>query len=661
MYLLGYEISSTTIKVALIETQTNTVVGQLEYPETDFPTVTRQNGWAEQQPEMWWQDLCIATRKTITQQNINPKDIKGIGISYQMHGLVIVDEDQRALRPAIIWNDSRAVSIGKKAFNDLGENECLEHYLNSPGNFTASKLRWVRDNEPDIYDKVDKLLLPGDFIAMKFTGKVQTTISGLSEAILWDFKNKCVAKNILDYYEIDQQLIPDIVPTFSMQGAVSHDAAEMCGLIVGTPVTYRAGDQPTLALSLNVLNPGEIAATSAESGVVYGIVDEPKYDIKSRVNSFAHVNYEKNQDRIGVLLCLNGAGMQYGWMRHQIATSGRQYEDMERMASTVPAGADGLCVIPFGNGAERILDNKNINSHISNLDFNRHTRGHLYRGALEGVAFSFVYGVNLLKDMGLDVDVLRVGTGNMFDSEVFSMTIATLLDCHIEVVETSGAIGAARGAGVANGVYDSLEEALSGITPSVIYEPRLNQAVINQAYNSWVNTLDKTLYEMPSRANRTDILKEKNIELKKIIEAKNKELASSAMQLHSKDEFIIELKNRIAELSDNVTLEGTQKKQLSKLVADIDKKVDSNKDWETFEDQFDFLHSDFFKKLKKRFPKLSVSEAKLCMFLKMRLSTKEISNQLNLSVRGVETRRYRLRKKLQLPKETDLEDFFDSI
>lgn len=657
MYLIGYEISSSAVKVALLDAVKNNTVDIVEHPEIDYTIIARQNGWAEQQPETWWQDVCTGTKEIIKKNGTHPNDIAGIGIAYQMHGLVLVDKDQKVLRPSIIWSDSRAVSIGKKAFQDLGEEYCLENFLNSPGNFTASKLKWVKDNEPDVYHRIHKVLFPGDYIAMKFTGEINTTVSGLSEGILWDFKKKSLARPILDYYGFDPSMIPEIVPTFSNQGKVTHNAAEECGLKVGTPVTYRAGDQPNNALSLNVLNPGEVAATSSESGVVYGIVDRPKFDLKSRVNSFAHVNYEENYDRIGVLLCLNGSGSQYGWLKHQIAVSGREYDDMERMAATVPVGSDGLCVLPFGNGAERILEERNISSHILNLDFNRHTRAHIYRSALEGVAFSFVHGVNLLKEMGLDVDVIRVGNDDMFQSEVFAMTIATMLDCMVEVVDTNGAIGAARAAGVVPGIYSSLEDALSGLTPSIIYEPRLNQMMCNQAYNLWVSCLDKTLYEMPTRANRPEVLRAKNADLKKTIEEKNKDLASSSMQLHNKDEFLQEVKNTLSEIKMD---EATQK-VLNKLIAKIDTQVNGSKDWEAFEEQFDLLHSDFFKKLKADFPKISLAEAKLCMLLKMKLSTKEIANQLNLSVRGVETRRYRLRKKLQLGKELDLEGFLDRI
>lgn len=660
MYLLGYDIGSSSIKVALIKADTQETIDLVHFPENDFDIIARQSGWAEQQPELWWQDLCIATRKIIENNDINPADIKSIGIAYQMHGLVLIDKDHQVLRPAIIWCDSRAVSIGQKAFNDLGQEECLESYLNSPGNFTASKLKWVKDNEPDIYDKIYKILLPGDFIAMKFTNEVHTTISGLSEGIFWDFKKKCLAKNVLNYYELTEDHLPEVVPTFSIQGKVTQKSAESTGLIPGIPVTYRAGDQPNNALSLNVLNPGEIAATSGTSGVVYGIVDRPIHDIKSRVNAFAHVNYEENYDRIGVLLCLNGAGIQYGWMKSQIALSGRHYDDMERMAKSVPIGSDGLCVLPFGNGAERMFDNRNIHSHILNLDFNRHTRAHIYRGALEGVAYSFAHGVYILKEMGLDVDVMRVGNDNMFRSEVFSMTIATLLDCHIEVVDTTGAVGAALASGVAIKQYDSLEDALSAVSPMMIHEPRLNQAQCNQAYSYWLSALDKTLYEIPSRGNRPEVLKTKNINLKKEVDEKNKALAASKMQLMGKDDFLLEIKSSLSDLDKSFN-EVEKTKKLNKLITKIENNLSGNKEWKAFENQFDLLHSDFFKKLKSDYPKLSIAEAKLCMLLKMKLSTKEIASQLNLSVRGVETRRYRLRKKLQLTKDQILEELLDRL
>lgn len=619
--------------------------------------ISRQRGWAEQQPEIWWQDFCTATQRLLERTAVRPEEIRGIGIGYQMHGLVLIDKGQQVLRPSIIWCDSRAVVIGQQAFKEIGEEYCLEQMLNSPGNFTASKLKWVMDNEPGVYEKTDKFLLPGDFIAMKLTGEATTTIPGLTEAILWNFKEKKADKRLLQYYGLSESLIPNTVPTFSMQGEVTGKAAERTGLSPGTPVSYRAGDQPNNALSLNVLNPGEVAATSGTSGVVYGIVDRPVFDIKSRVNSFAHVNYEEHFDRIGILLCLNGAGIEYSWIKRQVARHDHTYTDMERMASSVPVGSDGLCLLPFGNGAERILDNRNINAHLFNLDFNRHTRAHLYRASLEGVAFSFVYGANILKEMGLDIDVIRVGNDNMFQSKIFSTTIATLLGSQIEMVETTGAIGAARASGVATGIYASLDEALRGVRPTEVFEPQFNLGLCQQAYSYWQSRLQLALEERSAgkRDNGVAAL-EKTEELRKELRKYNKELASSKLQLDSANEFLLEIRASLQNLDD-----GKGQGALSKIVHKISARLEGRNAWDSFEEHFDILHDEFFKKLNSMYPDLSLQELRMCAYLKMKLSTKEIASRMNLSIRGAETCRYRLRKKLNLGRGENFGAFLENL
>lgn len=658
MYLVGYDIGSSAIKAALFDVDQNKTVGVVQYPDSEMDMISRQSGWAEQQPEVWWQDFMLATRKLISQTGVKAGEIAGIGIAYQMHGLVLVDKEHHVLRPSIIWCDSRGVEIGNKAFDELGQQYCLQNLLNSPGNFTASKLKWVKDNEPEIYDRTHKFMLPGDFIALRLTGNVTTTIPGLSEGILWDFEKKEISSEVLSYYGIDRELVPDIASTLGIQGEVSRQAAEMTGLKEGTPVSFRAGDQLTNALSLNVMKPNEIAATSGTSGVVYGVVDKPIFDQKSRVNSFAHVNYEENFDRIGVLLCLNGAGIQYSWMKHQIARTDRNYTDMERMVSTVPVGSDGLCILPFGNGAERMLENKNVNSHIFNVQFNRHNRGHLYRAALEGVAFSFVRGIKLLEEMGLNVGVLRVGNDNMFQSEVFSTTIATMLDCHIEVVDTTGAIGAARAAGVATGVYSSLEEALRGINTFKIHEPKLNKTLCTQAYTYWESCLERVLVPNVEKGAPSQTLKNQIKAHETVITLKEQELATSSLKLQSKNNFLEDLKK---DLKGVLKTDQTSRAALERIVRKIDQNLNSDSSWKEFEEHFEMIHSDFFKSLKEKHPNLSTDEIKLLSFLKMEVTTKEIAQKLNLSVRGVETRRYRLRKKLQLDNKVGLEEFLEAI
>ncbi len=492
MYLLGYDIGSSSIKAALVDAATGDTTGVVQYPDTEMSMLAIHPGWAEQDPDMWWECVCKATQKLLAQTGVAPADIHSIGISYQMHGLVVTGKDHRPLRPAIIWCDSRAVDIGNQAFESIGQEKCLEHLLNSPGNFTASKLKWVKDNEPEIYAQIQHFMLPGDYIALRLTGEAITTPSGLSEGILWDFKAEKVADLVTDYYGIDQQLIPEIRPTCAEHGEVTSAAAEQTGLRPGIKVTYRAGDQPNNAMSLNVLQPGTVAATGGTSGVIYGVVDRPVYDQQSRVNGFLHVNHTPDAPRTGVLLCINGAGIQYSWVRQQLG-NGLSYNDMEKAAAAIPVGSDGLNIIPFGNGAERILANRNPGAHYGNLNFNRHGAAHVYRAALEGIAFSFVYGAKIMHDMGVDIAVMRAGNDNLFQSAIFSSTIATLLHCTIEMVATTGAVGAAKASGVAAGIYGSLDEALQNTKVLTTFTPDPADMPYQEAYSNWEKHLHQIL------------------------------------------------------------------------------------------------------------------------------------------------------------------------
>ncbi|WP_258102619.1 xylulokinase [Marinoscillum sp. MHG1-6] len=493
MYFLGYDIGSSSIKAAIVDGSNNRPVAVVNYPETEMNIDSPNPGWAEQDPEMWWENAIQAGKKAVAAAGIDAKQIEGIGISYQMHGLVTVDKNQKVLRPSIIWCDSRAVEIGNKAFDGIGHQQCFSSMLNSPGNFTASKLKWVKENEPALYEQIDRFMLPGDYVAMKLTGEINTTISGLSEGIIWDFQTNAPSKSLFDYMGFDESMVPEVKPTFSVQGEVSASAAEKLGIRKGIPVGYRAGDQPNNAMSLGVLSSGEVAGTGGTSGVVYGVNSKPVSDAQNRVNSFAHVNYTPETPNVGVLLCINGSGIQYRWINQQVATEGTSYFDMEKMMSGVPVGADGLRMLPFGNGAERILGNRDIGSHIQGLQFNRHTKKHLFRAALEGIAFSFAYGIDIMTSLGMDIRSMRVGNDNLFQSEIFSNTIATLMDGSIEVVETTGAVGAARAVGFTVGHFSSLKEAMSGDKVLKTYEPQSEKAEYEKAYTLWKQDLEGIL------------------------------------------------------------------------------------------------------------------------------------------------------------------------
>ena len=492
-YLLGFDVGSSSVKASLVNADSGKCVASAFYPENEAPIMAVKAGWAEQDPESWWQYAKLSLQKIMADANVQGDDIKAIGISYQMHGLVCVDQAYKPLRPAIIWCDSRAVPYGERAFKDLGADQCLSHLLNSPGNFTAAKLAWVKENEPDIYNKVYKVMLPGDYLALRLSGTANTTVSGLSEGMFWDFKNNQVADFLMKYYGFDSSLIADIVPTFAEQSVVSAEAAAELGLKAGTPITYRGGDQPNNALSLNVLNPGEIAATAGTSGVVYGVLGEVNYDKQSRVNTFAHVNHAVDQTRLGVLLCINGTGILNAWV-HRNITPDISYAEMNDLAAQAPIGSEGVTIIPFGNGAERVLENKEIGCSINGLNFNKHSKAHLVRAAQEGIVFSFCYGMEIMQQMGMDITKIHAGKANMFLSPLFRNTLAGVSGATIELYDTDGSVGAAKGAGIGAGIYKDNNEAFATLDKLEVIEPDAkNREAYKQAYEAWKETLNNRL------------------------------------------------------------------------------------------------------------------------------------------------------------------------
>ena len=492
MYYLGLDIGSSSIKAAFVEVETGKSLGVVQEPKEEMCMFAQKNGWAEQKPNDWWLHVCRAITRLKKQYNVSRTQIKGIGISYQMHGLVLIDKDGNPLRKSIIWCDSRAVEIGNDAFSEIGEDKCATQLLNSPANFTASKLKWVKDNEPDLYKKAYKFMLAGDYIAYKFSNTINTTISGLSEGIFWDFKNDSVADFILEHYGIDKNLVPDIVETFGVQSVVDAKGEIETGIAAGTPIYYRAGDQPNNALSLNVFNPGEVAATGGTSGVVYAVTDSLSAKESERVNNFAHVNYTKGEaPKIGKLLCINGAGIQYRWLLNNLAVD--SYEEMNNLASEISVGSDGVCLIPFGNGAERMLNNKEIGTRIVNLNLNNHHKGHMCRAALEGIAFSFVHGMEILKSDGINAKVIRAGNDNLFRSEIFANTVATLIEQEIEIYNTTGAIGAARASNLHKGDYEAFGKAIMDNDHVMTFMPFKDKEPYIEAYNNWKKELELIL------------------------------------------------------------------------------------------------------------------------------------------------------------------------
>lgn len=491
MLLLGIDIGTSFIKATVVDADTQKPIASAQCPDTENSITSLQSGWAEQSPEMWWQQTVQAIQKLVASQKFDPKKIVAIGISYQMHGLVLVDKDQQVLRDAIIWCDSRAVEIGEKAFNKIGAETCSSCLLNSPGNFTASKLAWVKNNEPEIYEKIDKIMLPGDFIAMKLTGKITTTSSALSEGIFWNFKHDKISEEVMNAFGFEDVLIPRVQELFSSHGKISAEAAQQLGIHENAEVTYKAGDQPNNALSLNVLEPGEVAANAGTSGVIYAVTDKLFSDKFSRVNSFVHVNHATDEKRIGVLLCINGAAIMYSWAK-KVCGENLSYKEMDALAEKIKPGSDGLFVLPFGNGSERMLQNKLVDAHIQNLDLNKHTKAHIFRAVQEGIAFAFRYGLDIMRENDLHPTIIRAGRANLFLSDVFIQSFVNATGVAVELYENDGSAGAALGAGIGAGIYESYGDAYTQFKPLEKFEPA-NVELYDGLYNEWKALLEAQL------------------------------------------------------------------------------------------------------------------------------------------------------------------------
>ena len=491
MLLLGIDVGTSSIKVSVVDSETQLCVASAQYPDAESGIKSLQPGWAEQDPEMWWDHVQQAVKRIGAKKQIDLNSVGAIGIAYQMHGLVVVDKDQKALRDSIIWCDSRAVPFGEEAFNAIGHTNCLSRLLNSPGNFTASKLAWVKKNEPELYKKIDKVMLPGDFIAMKLTGEITTSASALSEGVFWNFENNALSGEVMDHFHFDKSLIPAINPVFAEHGKLTKSVAESLGLKQGIPVTYKAGDQPNNALSLNVLKPGEVAATAGTSGVIYGVSDELTYDQQSRINTFAHVNHTNDEMRLGILLCINGTGILNRWVR-DVAGAGLSYKELDKEAAQIAIGSNGLKVLPFGNGAERILNNKIIGAHFNGIDFNVHTRAHIMRASQEGIAFAFRYGLDIMRENGMNPTVIRAGKSNMFLSPVFTEAFVNATGVPVELYESDGSVGAAIGAGIGVKTFRNEAEAFEKTKPLQLIEPFAAEEY-DRHYQEWKKVLEKLL------------------------------------------------------------------------------------------------------------------------------------------------------------------------
>ncbi|WP_339655368.1 FGGY-family carbohydrate kinase, partial [uncultured Salegentibacter sp.] len=342
---------------------------------------------------------------------------------------------------------------------------------------------------PENFKKASIMMLPGDYIAAKLSETPQISTSGLSEAALWDFSKGKLATEVLDKMGLSEDFIPEIVPSFGDQATVSSAIANELGLDPDTKINYRAGDQPNNAFSLNALKPGDIATTAGTSAVMYAVSAENTFDPESRVNTFLHVNNTEKAKHNGVLLCINGSGILYQWLR-KIISVGREelipYEKLNEEAAKVEPGSKGLRFYPFGNGVERIFSNKEVNSGIENLNYNIHQPAHLIRSACEGIVFAMNYGFEVMQSIGVEGKVVRAGKDNLFLSPVFREIFVNTTQTTLELYNTSGAEGAARGAAVGYGFYKEFDDAFTSLKclERMEPDPKLSKQY-QEIYQEW--------------------------------------------------------------------------------------------------------------------------------------------------------------------------------
>lgn len=491
MIVLGIDLGSSSVKVTLFDSDNGLCLGTCVWPEQEMPIHSPQTGWAEQAPSLWWQHCVTAVQRACAKARISTFDIGAVGIAYQMHGLVCLDNQNQVVGNANIWCDSRTVATGKAAFDELGHEWCFTHLLNSPGNFTAAKIKWMAVNQPELFSRVTKIMLPGDFIALQLSGIATTTVSGLSEAILWDFEQHQPAYSLLKHWGLDSSLLPEVLPNFANCLTVSDCGARAMGLKAGIPISYRAGDQPNNAFSLNVRQAGELAATGGTSAVLYAVNARNVADLQQRINTFLHVTPNTALQPTGLLMCLNGGGRAYAWLRELLAVTGHRisYADMNTLAESVDVGANGLQCLPFGNGAERIFSNQSPGAHYSGLDYNRHSSAHMARATLEGIAYAMRFGFDHLQSLDCQTHIIRASNGNLFQSRLFSQTIASLTRCPIDLINTDGSEGAARAAAIGAGAYHS-DEAFDTLDVQHHFEPDPKlSAQLDEQYQCWLEHL----------------------------------------------------------------------------------------------------------------------------------------------------------------------------
>ena len=492
-YLLGVDLGTSGTKTVLFDE-----TGRAAASHTaEYPMLQPQNGWAEQRPEDWYAAVCEGARAVLRKSGVRAADVVSVGLSGQMHGLVMLDERGQVLRPCILWCDQRTGAQAERMKALVGAQRLIELTANpAMAGFTAAKILWVQEHEPALYARCRHILLPKDYIRYRLTGEIATEVSDASGTQLMDVAHRCWSREVLERLSIDAALLPPVYESPEVTGRVHAQAAQDTGLMQGTPVVGGAADNSAAAVGTGVVRAGTAFTTLGTSGVVYAISDDVSIDPQGRI----HTLCASVPGKWTAMSCTLAAGLSLRWLRdaccegevQRAAQAGVDpYVLMGDMAAGVPLGADRLLYLPYLMGERCPHPDPDCRGVFFGLSA-MHTRAHLVRAVMEGVAYSQAECVEVFREMGVPVERMTACGGGA-RSPLWRQMLADLYGCPVATlaVDEGPALGAAILAGVGAGVYADVAEAADALVrPAGAQQP---DAAAHAAYQPYF-ALYKRLY-----------------------------------------------------------------------------------------------------------------------------------------------------------------------
>jgi xylulokinase len=486
MYVLGIDIGTGGTR-ALILDQTGRIVASAT--EEHEPFASPQIGWAEQRPEDWWRAAGLAIRKALGLAKLRGEQISCVGFSGQMHGAVMLDDAGEVVRPALIWCDVRTEKQCRELTERIGSDRLIQLTCNPAlPNFTVTKFLWVRENEPQNWSRVRSVMLPKDYVRFKLTGEKAIDVADASGTLMLDVARRRWSSEVLQAAEIDESLLPSLHESPDICAKVSTVGAQATGLSTGTPVVAGAGDQAAGAVGMGIVAPGAVSATIGTSGVVFAATDHPALDPRGRLHTFCHAV----PGRWHVMGVTQAAGLSLRWFRDRFASeAGRNgsdpYEQLTAEAATAPPGSDGLLWAPYLMGERTPHLDAEARGMLAGLTAS-HTRGHVVRAILEGVAFSLKDTFTIFREMNVPVSSIRLGGGGA-RSSLWRQIQADVYDHEVEIVEAEegAAYGAAILAGVGAKIWPSVDAACESVVRVVerVRPDAATVAVMNSSYQAY--------------------------------------------------------------------------------------------------------------------------------------------------------------------------------